>query len=247
MRLHYEMRGDLGVLRLHNPPHNALVSPVFAARAELAAFLAQPELRGVMVVGEGRHFCAGANVEALRAAVHGDPRELGASMREGQALLELIANAPVPVVALVRGSCLGAGLEIALACHFRLATPNALLGFPETDHGLLPGLGGVLASLGVMPRARALELVLSGRLVRGEEAAAFGLLVDRCVPAGRLEAEGEELLHGLVASRSASLVHEVVQAVQRATRLGHEEALRAEGEAFCRLASLAAERGGEEP
>jgi enoyl-CoA hydratase len=180
-------------------------------------------------------------VEALRAAVHGDPVELGARLREGQALLDLLAGAPLPVVALVRGSCLGAGLELALACHFRLAAPHALLGFPETDHGLLPGLGGVLAALGVLPRARALELVLSGRLVRGEEAAELGL-VDRCVPAGRLEAEGEEFLRGLTGQRPPALVREVVEAVHRATRLGHEEALRAEAEAFCRLAALAAGR-----
>ncbi len=246
MKIRYERRGDLGVLRLHRPPHNTLGSPVFAAREELAAFLAEPALRGVLVVGEGRHFCAGADVEALRRAVHGDPRELGAQLGEGQALLELIAGAPLPVVALVRGSCLGAGLEIALACHFRLVAPHALLGFPETDHGLLPGLGGVLAALGVLPRARALELVLSGRLVRGEEAVALGL-ADRCVASGRMEAEGEEFLRALVGARHPAVIREVVQAVHRATRLGHEEALRLETEAFGRLASLAAGRGDEAP
>jgi enoyl-CoA hydratase len=236
----------VGRIVLSNPPRNTLTSPVFGLPGELADFLARPELKAVVVQGEGKHFSAGADLGALRAAVCGDLGELGAELGQGQALLEVLSAAPVPVLALVRGSCLGAGLEIALACHFRLCAPNALLGFPETDHGLLPGLGGILASLGVMPRASALELVLSGRLVRGEEAARLGL-VDRCVPAARLEAEGEDWLYELVGQRPAHLVRAVMEAVHRAERLPREQALRAEIEAFCKLAATPGGPRGEAP
>ena len=231
--LAYARRGTTGVLTLKDPPHNLLKSPLFADRAELERFLAAQDLSGVIVVGEGRHFCGGADLEQLEIQSK-DREQLRRALDQGKALLDLLRFATVPVIAAIRGQCLGAGLEIALACHLRIASQGAMLGFPETTHGLLPGLGGTVA-LGE-PRLRcAIDLIVSGRLVDADEALSLGL-VDGVVDAAKVEQAAEQRLTELVGGKSVQLVRSVMESIQNGRRLPREEALRRETELFCTLA-----------
>ena len=234
MTVHLRHHGDLGHVVLDHPPANALQDPVFVDPSRLAAFLATPGLRGVVVTGAGRHFCGGADLEALRQRLP-DAASLSAALDRGKALLALLSDAPVPVVAAVRGQCLGAGLEIALACHARVAADGAMVGFPEVSLGLLPGLGGTVGDGEPLSRRARLDLVLSGRLVGAEEARGLGL-VDRVVPSGEVAEAAEALLRTWTDGRSPLLVRSVLEALRNARRLPRSEALRRETELFLALA-----------
>lgn len=241
MRLLYDMKDGLGTIRLSNPPHNRLTHPVFADRSELTGFLAEPGLKAVMVTGDGRNFCAGADLDALGKQVRREGR-LAALLDEGKALLEILRAAPVPVMAVIRGSCLGAGLEIALACHFRFASEHAMLGFPETEQGLMPGFGATAGQGQPGRRGAMLELILSGRMVSGEEARALGL-VDWSGPTSLLESEAVRFLEGLTRDRAPYLIRAVMESLRNASELPRPEALRRESLLFCEVARRSRDEG----
>ena len=166
MKLNYDIREGIGYIAMENPPQNALTRPDFEDPAVLERFLDDAAIKGVVLSGAGRNFSSGADLEALRKMRAEDPAAARAALNRGKDLLQKIRRAPVPVLALIRGSCLGGGLEIALACHFRFASANAMLGFPEAEHGLLPGMGGTRAVWRELGTAGAMSLVLSGKMVR---------------------------------------------------------------------------------
>ncbi|HOU55280.1 MAG TPA: enoyl-CoA hydratase/isomerase family protein [Myxococcota bacterium] len=234
MEVRLERDGDLGRIVLDRPPRNTLDDPVFVDPGRLEAFWGQEGIRGIVLVGSGRHFCGGADLEALRQRLP-DPESLARSLDAGKALLDRIRDAPVPVVAAISGQCLGAGLEIALACHARVAASGAMLGFPESDLGLMPGLGGTLELGNRISRSRRVEWILTGRLIGAEEALEWGL-VDAVVPAGRLEEEARGLVRRWVSDRTPLQVRAILESVGNAWRRPREEALRRETELFLELA-----------
>ena len=179
-RLTLETRDDIATLYLDAPPKNEMTGAFFEEFNEMAGDVL-PRLgnRGIVVRGRGRHFSSGADVEALRRGeLHRFLRN-----REGFSNLE---GLPCPVVAAVDGACFGSGLELALACHLRVATPSALLGLPEVTFGLMPGCGGTIRLRETIGLGPALDLVLTGRFLSAREALEVGL-VDAVVPRGELE------------------------------------------------------------
>jgi enoyl-CoA hydratase/carnithine racemase len=234
MKLCYHQHGPLGTITLTNPPHNELMSPVFEDRKTLEEFLALPELKAAIVTGEGRNFCAGANEEKLQQLKTKDRADIQRVMTEGKALLRTLSDATIPVTAVIRGSCLGAGLEIALACHFRVASTNAMLGFPEVEHGLMPGLGGSVSIVKTARYSSAIELVLSGRMVRCEEAKSMGL-VDACASTKDLQAKALAFIASLTERRDSDLVRTIMTSIRNADALSREEALKKETQLFCNL------------
>lgn len=232
MKILYERQGALGWLTFSHPPRNTLIDPVFADAGELKAFLTEPTLRAAILRGAGRHFSAGADLAVLGEQAR-EPEALATRLDRGKELLEAISFAPVPVLAAIRGSCLGAGLEIALACHFRFAAEGALLGFPEAARGLVPGFGGSVYGASI-PRHTLVELALSARLVGAVEALELGL-VHRVCPAPDLEPQAAAFLEGLTASRAPHLVHAAMEAIHNGRRLPRAEALRRETELFVRV------------
>jgi enoyl-CoA hydratase/carnithine racemase len=240
MKIEYAIADAIGTITLSNPPYNTLTHPVFTVPDELDAFLRTPALKGVIVRGAGRHFCGGADFSALAEQAR-DIRGLGRALDTGKMLLDALTYGPVPVVAAIRGSCLGAGLEIALACHFRVAAGSAMIGFPESEHGLMPGLGGTLTQ-SVVSRPSLMRLVLTAEMVRGEEALERGL-VDRCITTSEVESRARLLLDSLVGRRSAEQVHAIMSSIANGVRMPRAEAIRRETELFCSLARSGAVYG----
>jgi enoyl-CoA hydratase len=233
MKILYDRRGPIGWVTLSAPPRNALTDPVFADAGELGDFLSESSLRAVIVRGEGRHFSAGADLRVLESQ-RGDPEALGRRLDAGKKLLEALSFATVPVLAAIRGSCLGAGLEIALACHFRFAAEGSLLGFPEAEQGLMPGFGGTVLGADAVPRRVLAELMLSGRMVGAPEALELGL-VQRVCPAPELEPLAIAFLEELSSRRAPLLVRSVMEAIHNGRRLSRDDALRRETELFCKV------------
>ena len=137
----------------------------------------------VIVSGKRDGFVAGADIEELRALA--EPGQVIDMLQRGHALMNRLAALPFPTVAAIHGACLGGGLELALACGFRIATehPKTKLGLPEVQLGLIPGLGGTQRLPRLIGVPAALDLILTGRQVDARKARRLGLVDDICHPA----------------------------------------------------------------
>ena len=185
-----ERHGPIAVIVVDHPPVNALSHPVRAGL--LGAILEADADRGIAAIvvhGAGKNFIAGADIRELeqtpRAPLLND-------------VLMRLESCSKPVVAALHGAVLGGGLETALACHYRCATPDARLGLPEVKLGLLPGAGGTQRLPRLIGAKRALEMMVSGEPIGREEALALGL-VDRPLPEGDPLAGAMEHARELVA------------------------------------------------
>ncbi|MFN3564590.1 MAG: 3-hydroxyacyl-CoA dehydrogenase NAD-binding domain-containing protein [Burkholderiaceae bacterium] len=171
----YEVRGDVAVLQIDNPPVNGLGHATRKALAEgLERALGDVEVEAIVITGTGKVFSGGADIREFNTP---------AAMAE-PTLLQIIAaveSSPKPVIAAINGTCMGGGLELALGCHYRIATPKASMALPEVKLGLLPGAGGTQR----LPRAigveGALRMITTGEPIGAEEARKAGL-VERIVP-----------------------------------------------------------------
>jgi enoyl-CoA hydratase/carnithine racemase len=141
-------------------------------------------IRGVVMYGRGRHFSSGAVLDDLIGSLKNDNagREAGESLlSENLSSFSFFEELAVPVIAAIRGVCLGSGLELALFCHARICGAGSVLGLPETGFGLIPGCGGILNLAARAGRRRALESVLTGSSFGADEARAMDM-VDAVVP-----------------------------------------------------------------
>ena len=142
--------------------------------AELSAASARADVRAVVITGAGdRAFCAGADIAELRGRT---PPRIKRDSETGQMLFRRLDRYPLASVAIINGYALGGGLELALACTFRLATPAAKLGLPEIKLAAIPGYGGTQRLPRLIGEARALELVMTGRMADADEALRIGLV-----------------------------------------------------------------------
>jgi 3-hydroxyacyl-CoA dehydrogenase len=173
----YDLEGDVGVITLNSPPVNALSAGVRDGLAGgMAAGLADAGAKAIVIVCEGRTFIAGADITEF-----GGPQR-GANLFDVQ---DAIEGSGKPVIAAIHGTALGGGLEVALACHYRVAVPSARCGLPEVNLGLLPGAGGTQRLPRIVGVEKALEMMTSGQHVPAKECLAMGL-VDEIVPEGEL-------------------------------------------------------------
>ncbi|XP_029112891.1 peroxisomal bifunctional enzyme isoform X2 [Scleropages formosus] len=174
MAQYSRVRGSVALLRLTNPPVNALSAAVSRdlERAVRSA-CADSAVRVLVLRGHGGTFCGGADIRELAGLVD-VPFRVGVSSLV--ALVDAVEAAEKPVVAAIEGVALGGGLELALGCHFRIAHGQARLGLPEVTLGLLPAAGGTQRLPRLVGFPAALELVATGRDVSAEEALALGLV-----------------------------------------------------------------------
>jgi 3-hydroxyacyl-CoA dehydrogenase len=181
---------EVAVIAVNNPPVNALSQAVRAGlREALGQADADPSVRAVVILCRGRTFIAGADVTEFDRAPQ--PPHL-------PELAQCIEDARKPVVAALHGTALGGGFEIALACHYRIATPSAQVGLPEVKLGLMPGAGGTQRLPRLVGFARALVMITGGEPVSAQEALAAGA-VDEIAP-GELEAAAVAAARRLIAA-----------------------------------------------
>ena len=175
MPIDLAFRDGCAVLTLNRP--EALNALSFAILGEIGAAIdeaAKSSGRALIVTGAGpKAFCAGADIKELGS------RDLMAQKRGaelGQAVFAKLDSLPIASIAVINGFAFGGGLELALACTFRLATTNARMGCPEIKLGLIPGYGGTQRLPRIIGEPRALELVMTGRTVDAVEAERIGLV-----------------------------------------------------------------------
>jgi enoyl-CoA hydratase len=166
--------GGIATITIKRPPANALSSGLLR---ELSTALDEiesiKEIKVVLIHGDGRFFSAGADIkEFTTIQSKEDFSELG---RFGQDLFERMERFPKPIIAAIHGAALGGGLELAMACHFRLVSETAKLGLPELQLGLVPGFAGSQRLPRFVGVARAAEMMFTSDSITGLEAVQFGL------------------------------------------------------------------------
>ena len=175
----FEKDGDIGVITVDNPPVNALSPgvPEGIVRA-VDQGNADPTVRAMVLIGAGRSFIAGADIRQFGRGPSTPPT--------GRRPYDVLDDSLKPVVAAIHGYALGGGLEMALACHYRVAVPSARVGLPEVQIGILPGAGGTQRLPRLVGPKAALDMITSGRHVPAEEAKGLGI-VDELMPEGDLK------------------------------------------------------------
>lgn len=240
----YGSGARIGVLTLARPDkHNALNPRMWeelAAVGELAS--ADDGLRCLIVAGQGESFSAGmdlaeslagplSEIAAGLARDPGDASFLARGMNIAQ-MFEWIPLLRCPSIAAVRGHALGAGLQLALACDFRILSGTARVGLPEIRHGLLPDMGATFRLPRIVGEGRARRLILLGDVLDADEAARIGL-ADQVVPDDRLDDTALESARR-IASRPPLALSGARRAIDAGWRLPPRDALRTAVEAQAR-------------
>jgi enoyl-CoA hydratase/carnithine racemase len=212
---HITMQLEEGVatLTITNPPANTLTMAVMTQlEAAVKAFIADPAVKVAVITGAGNMFVAGADIREIAGL---DSAEKGRTVTlKGQAIFNAIEQSPKPIIAAINGLfCLGGGLELAMACHMRVASERVRMGLPEIDLGIMPGFGGTQRLPRIVGASKAAELILTGDKITGVEAKAIGL-VNKAVPEGEVLKEAKGL-----AKKIASKGQRSVQAAM--TAIGH--------------------------
>ncbi|MCC6651585.1 MAG: enoyl-CoA hydratase/isomerase family protein [Candidatus Eisenbacteria bacterium] len=230
-----EAQGKVTILRVNRPDKlNAINRETLGEIADAVRAFASDDSQGALVItGEGvKAFISGADIGELQPL---GPSEAEDISRFGQAVVELIERSPKPVIAAVNGFAFGGGCELALACHIRLASDNAVMGLPEVKLGIIPGYGGTQRLPRLVGPGRAFELVLTGRPVKAEEAAAIGL-VNRVLPQAELLPEAIKMAEGI--TRNGPLaVAAAMECIVRGMNLSLDQGLRFESGRFGILAA----------
>ena len=168
-----QRHGDLAVLVVDNPPVNTITAAARAALNEaMQQVAADPSVRGVLLRCAGSNFFTGADI----AEFSGPPKEA-----EFRALWARFENLQVPMIAAMHGSSIGGGLELALACHYRIATPTAKFMLPEVTLGIIPGAGGTQRLPRLIGLDNALRMILDAKPVPADKALEQGL-IDEIIP-----------------------------------------------------------------
>lgn len=197
--------GGVLTLTLNRPDkRNALSNALIEAlHAALEGADLDPEVRVILVAGAGKDFCAGADLEELLGSADASSEANEAAALRLGALFGRVRTLPKPVIAVVRGRALAGGAGLMTACDIVLAGESAQVGYPEVARGFVPAM--VMTMLRrLVGEKSALDLVLTGRLLRAEEARSAGL-VSRVVPDGVLEREAGELARSLAAASASAL------------------------------------------
>ncbi|WP_101047393.1 oxepin-CoA hydrolase, alternative type [Macromonas nakdongensis] len=231
------------VLTISNPEHrNALGPEMYAAGVEaINAADSNPEVRSVVLTGEGAHFCAGGNLQRLLGNRQQPPQVQADSIEGLHSWIEAVRSFSKPVVAAVEGACAGAGFSLALASDFLVAANNSVFVMAYANVALSPDGGGSWSLARNLPRATALQLLMLGERIGAERLQQLGL-VNRVTPAGAALDEALALCEQLNAKAPNTLtsIKELVNAAPEQTLSQH---LRDERDHFVR--NLHHANGGE--
>ncbi len=230
-----ERRDAVTILFVNRPQvMNAINRDTLAEIGEATrAFIADPAQGALIVTGSGeKAFISGADINELAPLGPAAAEEIS---RFGQTVVDQLERSPKPVIAAVNGYAFGGGCELALACHMRLASENAVMGLPEVKLGIIPGYGGTQRLPRLVGPGRALELILSARNVKAEEAERIGL-VNRVVPLAELLPEAIKLALAILKNGPLA-VEAALECVVRGMQLPLDQGLRFESGRFGILAS----------
>ncbi len=197
-----------------------------------------PEIKTAIITGAGpKAFVAGADISEFLSLSNEQGKEL--AHRGQEMVFNKIENCPKPVVAAVNGFALGGGCELAMACHFRLASENAKFGQPEVNLGLIPGYGGTQRLTQLVGKGKAMELMMTAHMIDANEAKQLGL-VNHVTTAETLLEHTKQILE-IIMGKGSNAINKIINCVNAAVvsdsaftngKSGYEKEIEAFGECF---------------
>ena len=176
-----EIKDDVCYIKINRPKQlNALnKDTIFELNKAIIQSQANKSIRCLILTGEGqKSFVAGADIKEF---IEYNKEEGESLSRKGQKLLfDLLENSSIPTIALINGYALGGGLELAMACHIRIATDDAILGLPEVSLGIIPGYGGTQRLTHLVGKGKAMEMITTAAMITAKEAKEIGLINYSC-------------------------------------------------------------------
>lgn len=237
-----EIKDGMGWITINRPDKlNALnIKTVTEMQAAFLEFKDNPEVKAVILTGSGeKAFIAGADIGELSRLDEKKGREY---VLNGQELTKMMENFPKPVIAALNGFALGGGTEMALACHVRIASEKAKLGQPEVKLGLIPGFGGTQRLPRLVGKGKAMELILTGKMISAQEALDIGL-VNSVVPAEELLPTCEALAGAMIANGPLALQYGI-EAINQGYDIPMPDALKLEADLFGKCCATADSKEG---
>ncbi len=224
---------SVAIITIDNPPVNMISQPVVTdLQNALEDAWADDEVKAIVITGGGQMvFVAGADINAiLDLKTPAEAREIVMQVHE---LYRAIEDSPKPTIAAINGHCLGAGNELAMACHMRITNNRAMFGQPEIGLGIIPGFGGTQRLPRLVGKGKALELILTGDRITGAEAASIGL-VNKAVPGTEVMKTAVGLAKK-IASYGRPSIAAAVEAVNEGMAVNLAEGLEIEADKFSSL------------
>ncbi len=224
---------SVAIITIDNPPVNMISQPVVTdLHNALEEAWADDEVKAIVITGGGQMvFVAGADINAiLDLKTPAEAKEIVMQVHE---LYRTIEDSTKPTIAAINGHCLGAGNELAMACHMRIANNRAMFGQPEIGLGIIPGFGGTQRLPRLVGKGKALELILTGNRITGAEAASIGL-VNKAVPGTEVMKTAVGLAKKIASYGSPSIAA-AVEAVNEGMAVSLAEALEIEADKFSSL------------
>jgi enoyl-CoA hydratase/carnithine racemase len=222
----YAVEDRIAIITLDHPPVNAFNSQTMKdLDAALDMALTDDEVKAIIITGAGQMaFVAGADINEIDQIKDADhAQEL---LRAGRRVFSKIETSQKPVIAAINGICLGGGLEMAMACHMRVAGDRARIGQPEINLGIIPGWGGTQRLPRIVGPSKAAEMILTGDPITAQEAYRLGL-VNKVVPMGDVLKEAKGLARK-IAGKSAVAIGCTMEAIERGRHLPLAEAMEVE-------------------
>lgn len=181
--LNWHIKDDIGYLEINNPPSNPMDSTFFEEfywwRTEIVE---KEEIKAIIIHGKGRHFSSGAVLNDLLGIIErshiedGHTEKISKFLNKNSRIFYSLKEFKMPVIAAVRGVCLGSAFELALCADYIICGEKAVLGLPETTFGLIPGCTGTYILPNIIKKSLAIELILSGETFNPEEALKWNLI-----------------------------------------------------------------------
>ncbi|WP_454780654.1 enoyl-CoA hydratase/isomerase family protein [Legionella sp. WA2022007384] len=228
-------------LTLNRPEKlNALSSEVLDALEELFHYAkTNPKVKALMITGNGKAFCAGADINRLAECTAQTGYEFAC---RGQEVFRLLETLGKPSLAAVNGFSFGGGCELAISATLRIASTKAQFGQPEVKLGVIPGYGGTQRLARLIGKGRALDLCLTGRFINAETALHWGLVSEVVEPEALLE-RGKALLYGIL-SMSPLAVAGIIEVIDHGYDLSLTDALHLEAIHFAKVCASEDKREG---
>lgn len=232
--LNVTYENNIAIAEINIPPANTLSTACITELREVINNLDKEEhIRAVIITGAGRFFVAGADIKEFVPALGEFDKGLAMS-DAGQQLCNEVENLRKPVIAAINGPALGGGMELALACHFRIASEEAILGLPELKLGLIPSFGGTQRLSRITDTTTALDLILTGRHISSKEAQSLGI-IQTIVGSEELYPTALAVAKSLVDGKSMTSVKRAVECVIKGYNETFESGLEREREQFAEL------------
>ncbi|HID19671.1 MAG TPA: crotonase [Methanophagales archaeon] len=226
----YNKEKNVATITLNRPKSlNALNTALLTElRDSLQDAEADAEMRAIVITGAGdKAFCAGADIEEL---LEKSAKEASEWSQWVQGIITQMERMKKPVIAKINGFCLGGGLELAMACDFRIASAKLIFGQPEINLAIIPGGGGTQRLTRLIGKTKAMEMLMTGEHIDAEEAFRLSL-VNRVVRADMLDTAVDEFIKKLL-SKSSVTLGILKDAVNRGIEMDLEHALQYEAECF---------------